>query len=62
MKNYSINDLKKGDIYEHFGGGWWMVKYINTYAKKITSIRVNDINETQEHSIDNIRTVCFLDS
>ena len=59
LKVYLIEDLREGDIYEDCNGEWWKVEYITT--KKINSTRVNDMYDTQEHSITEVKTVCFLD-
>tara|TARA_R110000772_G_scaffold239236_1_gene351275 strand:- start:32 stop:670 length:639 start_codon:yes stop_codon:yes gene_type:complete len=59
LKVYLIEDLRAGDIYEDCNGEWWKVEYITT--KKINSTRVNDMYDTQDHSITEVKTVCFLD-
>ena len=61
MKNYSFNDLKKGDIYEHFGGGIWMVVFVNRHLKCYQSMRVND-SEIQTHRVGDVKQVWFCDS
>ena len=60
MKVYLIEDLKEGDIYETWDGGWWKVEYI-TRPKTINSTRVNNMYDDKEHFITEVKTVCFLD-
>jgi len=61
MKNYSFYDLKKGDIYEHYSGGLWIVGFINDHLKVYESSRVND-SEIQTHKIEDIKQAWFYNS
>ena len=34
-KQYSLNDLRKGDIYEHYAGGHYEITCVNKYERTI---------------------------
>lgn len=57
---YSFNDISVGDIYEHYGGQYWMVISKNSRDETLTSYPVNGV-EVRVHKFEDVRKIWFMD-